>query len=81
MSVSFQLLCWMTQRTRFQLQMRAGWRRERNGDHVPHGSSGGFIKAVAESCPKMLVGAGTVVTLDQCKTRWNAVQNSFFAGL
>ena len=25
------------------------------------------IKAVAESCPKMLVGAGTVVTLDQCK--------------
>ena len=26
-----------------------------------------WIKAVAESCPKMLVGAGTVVTLDQCK--------------
>ena len=25
------------------------------------------IKAVAESCPDMLVGAGTVVTLDQCK--------------
>ena len=25
------------------------------------------IKAVAESCPKMLVGAGTVVTLDQWK--------------
>ena len=25
------------------------------------------IKAVAESCPEMLVGAGTVVTLDQCK--------------
>ena len=25
------------------------------------------IKAVAEGCPDMLVGAGTVVTLDQCK--------------
>lgn len=25
------------------------------------------IKAVSESCPEMLVGAGTVVTLDQCK--------------
>jgi len=25
------------------------------------------IKAVSESCPDMLVGAGTVVTLDQCK--------------
>ena len=25
------------------------------------------IKAVAENCPDMLVGAGTVVTLDQCK--------------
>lgn len=25
------------------------------------------IKAVTESCPEMLVGAGTVVTLDQCK--------------
>ena len=25
------------------------------------------IKAVAESCPDMLVGAGTVITLDQCK--------------
>ena len=25
------------------------------------------IKAVAENCPEMLVGAGTVVTLDQCK--------------
>ena len=25
------------------------------------------IKAVAESCPDMLVGTGTVVTLDQCK--------------
>lgn len=26
------------------------------------------IKAVAENCPDMLVGAGTVLTLDQCKT-------------
>jgi len=25
------------------------------------------IKAVSESCPEMLVGAGTVITLDQCK--------------
>ena len=25
------------------------------------------MKAVSESCPKMTVGAGTVVTLDQCK--------------
>ena len=25
------------------------------------------IRAVRESCPEMLVGAGTVVTLDQCK--------------
>ena len=25
------------------------------------------IKAVSEGCPDMLVGAGTVVTLDQCK--------------
>ncbi len=25
------------------------------------------IKAVAEQCPEMLVGAGTVITLDQCK--------------
>ena len=25
------------------------------------------IKAVAENCPEMLVGAGTVITLDQCK--------------
>ena len=25
------------------------------------------IKAVSENCPDMLVGAGTVVTLDQCK--------------
>lgn len=25
------------------------------------------IKAVSEDCPDMLVGAGTVVTLDQCK--------------
>lgn len=25
------------------------------------------IKAVSESCPEMLVGAGTVVTLEQCK--------------
>ena len=24
------------------------------------------IKAVAESCPDMLVGAGTVITLEQC---------------
>ena len=25
------------------------------------------IKAVAEHCPDMLVGAGTVITLDQCR--------------
>ena len=25
------------------------------------------IKAVAENCPDVLVGAGTIVTLDQCK--------------
>ena len=25
------------------------------------------IKAVAENCPDMLVGAGTIITLDQCK--------------
>lgn len=25
------------------------------------------IKAVSENCPEMFVGAGTVVTLDQCK--------------
>ena len=25
------------------------------------------IKAAAESCPDMLVGAGTVITLDQCR--------------
>ena len=25
------------------------------------------IKVVSENCPEMLVGAGTVVTLDQCK--------------
>lgn len=25
------------------------------------------IKAVAENCPNMIVGAGTIVTLDQCK--------------
>ena len=25
------------------------------------------IRAVAEGCPEMLVGAGTVVTLDQCR--------------
>ena len=25
------------------------------------------IKAVSENCPEMLVGAGTVITLDQCK--------------
>ena len=25
------------------------------------------VKAVAESCPSMLVGAGTVTTLEQCK--------------
>lgn len=31
------------------------------------------IKAVSESCPNMLVGAGTVITLDQCKRLWNAV--------
>ena len=24
------------------------------------------IKAVSENCPEMLVGAGTVITLDQC---------------
>ena len=26
------------------------------------------IKAVAENCPEMVVGAGTVITLEQCKT-------------
>ena len=25
------------------------------------------IKAVSENCPEMLVGAGTILTLDQCK--------------
>mgnify|MGYP000813821587 CR=1 FL=1 len=30
-------------------------------------AAAGSIKAVAENCPEMLVGAGTVVTLDQCK--------------
>lgn len=25
------------------------------------------IRAVSESCPDMLVGAGTVITLDQCR--------------
>ena len=25
------------------------------------------IRAVSENCPKMLVGAGTVITLEQCK--------------
>lgn len=33
------------------------------------------IKAVAESCPDMLVGAGTVITLEQCKRLWTAAQN------
>ena len=30
-------------------------------------AAAGSIKAVAESCPDMLVGAGTVITLDQCR--------------
>ena len=30
-------------------------------------AAAGSIKAVAENCPEMLVGAGTVVTFDQCK--------------
>ena len=30
-------------------------------------AAAGSIKAVAENCPEMLVGAGTVITLDQCK--------------
>jgi len=30
------------------------------------------IKAVAENCPDMVVGAGTVITLEQCKTAVNA---------
>lgn len=30
-------------------------------------AAAGSIKAVSENCPEMLVGAGTVVTLDQCK--------------
>ena len=34
------------------------------------------IKAVAESCPDMLVGAGTVITLEQCKKPSSAAQNS-----
>ena len=25
------------------------------------------IKAVSENCPKMIVGTGTIITLDQCK--------------
>lgn len=33
------------------------------------------IKAVAESCPDMLVGAGTVITLEQCKKPPSAAQN------
>lgn len=33
------------------------------------------IKAVAESCPDMLVGAGTVITLEQCKKPSSAAQN------
>lgn len=30
-------------------------------------AAGDSIRAVAESCPEMLVGAGTVITLEQCK--------------
>ena len=30
------------------------------------------IKAVSENCPEMTVGAGTVITLEQCKTAVNA---------
>ena len=30
-------------------------------------AAAGSIKAVTENCPEMLVGAGTVITLDQCK--------------
>lgn len=36
------------------------------------------IKAVAESCPDMLVGAGTVITLEQCKKPSSAVPNLSF---
>ena len=34
------------------------------------------IRAVAESCPDMLVGAGTVVNLEQCKAAmaWHAAR-------
>ena len=34
------------------------------------------IKAVAENCPDMLVGAGTVITLEQCKKPSSAAQSS-----
>ncbi len=36
------------------------------------------IKAVTENCPDMLVGAGTVITLEQCKRRSSAVPNLSF---
>lgn len=40
------------------------------------------IKAVADNCPDMLVGAGTVITLEQCQkaVRW-APSSSFLPAL
>ena len=38
------------------------------------------IRAVAEQCPGMLVGAGTVITLDQCRAAAEAVKNESFEG-
>lgn len=37
------------------------------------------ISLVAESCPEMTVGAGTVVTLEQCKRPWPAAQSLLYA--
>ena len=34
------------------------------------------IEAVAKECPDMLVGAGTVITLEQCKKPSRAAQSS-----
>ena len=39
------------------------------------------IKAVAESCPDMLVGAGTVITLEQCKKAVECGAKFFPAGV
>ena len=42
-------------------------RRERHGDYLPHRAAPDAIRAVAQACPDMLVGAGTVITLEQCR--------------